>query len=188
MFEGTGIPSFPVSGTLSNIAPGATIDTTQSAILLGVTVASPATPFDVWPADLAAAPGFTVVDQDGDGKPGITAVAKKGPLPGGVGAYLDPIFDARDLNNPGRADRLYLAVRQKASQTGTLASCTSMSGTTTAVVDNHIVGCHANTGVECASAALVDGVRPTYVVTGASFSADKLSGASSCSAVRAALP
>jgi cysteine-rich repeat protein len=188
LFDATGIPSFPVSGTLSNIAPGATVDTTQSAILLGVTATSPATPFDVWPADLAAAPGFTVVDQDGDGKPGITAVAKKGPLPGGVGSYLDPIFDVTDVNNPSRADRLYLAVRQKASQTGTLTSCTSMSGTTTAVVDNHIVGCHANTGVECASADLVDGVRPMYVVTGASFSADKLTGASSCSAVRAALP
>jgi cysteine-rich repeat protein len=190
MFDATGIPTFPVSGTLSNIAPGATVDTTQVAILLGLTVDSPATPFDVWPADVSTGwpAGFTVADQDGDGKPGITAIAKKGVAPGGSVPYLDPIFDATDLKNPIRADKLYLAIRQKASQSGVLTSCTSMSGTTTAVIDNHIVGCHADTGVECPSANLVDAVRPTYVVTGASFSAQKLTGTATCAAVRTAIP
>ena len=92
------------------------------------------------------------------------------------------------MSNPGRADQLDIAIRQITSQSGTLNSCTQMSGSATAVIDNHIVGCHVDTGGTCASLNLVDGARPLYVVSGATFKLLKVTDGSDCTAVRTALP
>jgi hypothetical protein len=201
-FDSVKMPTFPVSGQLSNIAPGATVDMAPVATILGLTVGTPASPFGAWPPDpsfLTPANGYTVVDQDNDTKPGITALAKSGPhMVNGtqVGSYANIIWFATDATHYKRADKLYLVVRQVASQSGTLTSCTTMHGATTATVDNHIIGCHDETGADCTDPPggntwdLLDPVRPSYVVDGAksSFDAVKITDGASCAAVRKALP
>ncbi len=195
MFDKSTMPTFSLTGSLSNVAPGADVEIRQSAVLLGLTIPTTEAASVLWPddpADLLPANGFTIVDQDSDGNPGITALAKTGTIPAGspgAGAtYRDPIEDlSNGLDDPGRANELYLVIRQITSQSGTLNSCTSMSGTSTASIDNHIIGCQVDGGGTC-SLALLDGARPLYTVSQALFSASKVTTGAACAAVRAAQP
>jgi hypothetical protein len=187
-FNAVSMPKFTATGTLSNLAPGALIQTSSIAVLFGLTISSPASPFDAWPSSIVGTTGFSIVDSDSDGKPGITASAKTGLLPGGTGSYKDPIYDVSTPSNPLRADRLYLAIRQISSQSGTLTSCTTMSGTSTSSIDTHLVGCRGDTGVDCLDASLLDSIRPVYSVQNADFSAKKLAAGTTCTDVRTAVP
>src|SRR5262249_35038536 len=115
-FDSKDVPTFDVTGQLSNLAPGATFTTGSTAVLLGLTSGTPATPFDKWPKldDFTVAKGYTETDIDGDGNPGLTAVVKTG------GSYKNIIYDLGPppaLSMPGRATKLYLSLRQIASET-----------------------------------------------------------------------
>src|SRR5262249_53224118 len=136
-------------------------------------------------------PGYAIVDADNDTNPGITAAAKAGQIPGTPNMYKDIIWDLGSpaLTNPSRANKLFVVVRQIASEHGTLESCLSMSGTTTAAIDNHIIGCAAsvnNAGKDC-SPDLLDFARPKYTTTTATFVAQQIGSQDSCGAVRTAV-
>jgi hypothetical protein len=190
------IPQFQTTGTVSSQLIGASFETNALAILLGMDFASGLNAItQPWPADLT---GLTILDQDSDASPGMTARVKVGNVPGltVAAAFKNMIVDVSGgLANPLRGDKLFFAIRQVASQTGIVDSCTTISGTTDVTkIDNHIVGCTLDSGTTCtpAQAGLPDQVRPIYAVDrakGASFVAEKLTGAStSCDTVRGALP
>src|SRR5262249_39203868 len=84
IFDSTKIPTFPVTGQVSNLAPGATFQTTTAAVLLGITIGAPATALGAWPTsytDLTAANRYSLPDIDNDGNPGITANVKTETMP-----------------------------------------------------------------------------------------------------------
>ena len=190
------IPQFQMTGTVSSQLIGASFETSALAILLGMDFGTPVTAItDPWPADLT---GLTILDQDNDASPGMTAKVKVGPVPGLAVAdsFKNIIVDVSGgLANPLRGDKLFLVIRQVASQTGTVDSCNTISGTTDVTkIDNHIVGCQVDSGSTCSAAqsGLSDAVRPIYAVDpakGATFVAEKMTGAStSCDTVRGTLP
>jgi cysteine-rich repeat protein len=195
-FDSPNVPTFTVNGRVSNLAPGAKFEVDSAALLLGVKADNAQIAFGKWPDSwnqLTPANGFTLQDIDNDGKLGLTAVVKTGEVPGTTAMYSDIIYDlgpAPVLSNPGRANRLYLAVRQIASESGTVTSCTEVSGTSTAKIENHIVGCQAddnNPSTNC-TPDLVDAVRPLYNVGASTFIARQIGSQASCDAVRAAVP
>jgi cysteine-rich repeat protein len=189
------MPTFNFSGQLSNLSPGATFQTTTSAILIGLTIGPPATPTEQWPDPLDPMnlpSGYAIVDSDNDGNPGITATAKTGQIPGTPDMYKDIIWDLGNpaLTNVSRANKLFVVVRQISSEKGTLESCLTISGNTTAAIDNHIVGCVAsvnNTGKDC-SPTLLDYARPIYKAVSATFVAQQIGSQDTCGAVRTAVP
>jgi cysteine-rich repeat protein len=189
------MPTFNFSGQLSNLSPGATFQTTTAAILIGLTIGPPANPTEQWPdpyTKLSSTPGYAIVDSDNDTLPGITATAKTGQIAGSASMYKDIIWDLGNpaLTNPSRTNKLFVVVRQIASQKGTLESCLTISGTTLAAIDNHIVGCVAstnNTGMDC-KPDLLDFARPKYTTTSATFVAQQIGSQETCGAVRTAVP
>jgi hypothetical protein len=189
------MPTFNFSGQLSNLSPGATFQTTTSAILIGLTIDAPANPTGQWPAsytDLSSTPGYTIVDSDNDMNPGITAAVKTGQIPGTGNMYKDIIWDLGNppLSNPSRTGTVFLVVRQIASEKGTLESCLTISGTTSAAIDNHIIGCVASTNNTSGACKpdLLDFARPKYTTTSATFVAQQIGSQDTCGAVRTAVP
>lgn len=196
-FDSSKMPIFDVEGTLSNLVPGAALAIRSTAVSIGLSIVPPATSFDPWPAaytDLIPANGYTTTDVDQDGHPGITALAKTGARSDGA-PYMGIIYDINSphtIDNPGRATKLYLAIRQITSLTGKLESCNLVTGSMNGTNDNHVLGCLTDTGAECAStsakADLLDYVRPIYNVLSGTFSAARLDASKTCAAVRAKVP
>ncbi|HEX4335747.1 MAG TPA: DUF4215 domain-containing protein [Polyangiaceae bacterium] len=192
-FDSTKIPTVNFSGQLGNLAPGASFQTTSAAVLLGLDVKSPASPVGQWPnpVDMTAANGYTITDVDGDGNPGITANVKTGTIPGTGMPYKDIIWQpgSPSLDTSKRAKTLFLVIRQIAAENGTLNSCTELSGSTTAVIDNHILGCVSDVaGDTSCKPDLLDVVRPIYTAQSGTFAASQIGTQEACSAVRAKVP
>ncbi|HVU02315.1 MAG TPA: DUF4215 domain-containing protein [Polyangiaceae bacterium] len=193
------MPTFAVSGSVDSQLIGAKFDTFSVAILLGTKITAPADPISTgWPQDATNLSPFTLFDSDNDAKPGFTVNAKSGPVPGQPANtdYKNIIVAASDpahLENATRADSMYLAIRQIAAQTGTVTSCDTITGTATAQIENHIIGCNvAGENRLCTSDewGLPDAVRPQYDTSagGATFDAKRLGTTTTCTAVRSALP
>ena len=192
-FDSPKIPTFAFNGKLGNLSPGASFEAATSTILIGLTIGSPASPSGQWPGsymDLTAANGFTVTDVDNDGSPGITANVKTGTIPGTATPYKDIIWDIGNppLQNPGRTGKLQIVIRQIAAENGTLDTCSQLSGTTSAAIDNHIVGCVADDKSTTCKPDLLDFARPVYSTTSATFLAYRIGTDDSCGAVRTAVP
>jgi cysteine-rich repeat protein len=192
-FDSPKVPTVQFSGQLGSLAPGASFQTVSAAVLLGLDVKSAAIAVGPWPGsykDLTAANGFTITDVDSDGNPGITGTPKTGMIPGSATAYKDIIWDIGDppLQNPGRSKALFLAIRQIASEKGTLNSCTEISGNTVAVIDNHIIGCVADAAGATCDPGLLDLARPIYTTQSATFTASLIGSQDTCSVVRAKVP
>jgi hypothetical protein len=118
---------------------------------------------------------------DADGKAGVTTPYKSG------GSYLAvPV----NVSKMPRADKAYLAARVVASMSGTLASCTSITGAATVTnFDTHILGCEHAGGGDCTSTEsdFTDTNRPAYVAGAATISLVKVANGASCAAVRGAI-
>jgi cysteine-rich repeat protein len=197
----TNLPTFKSTGSVSSQLIGATFNTDAVAVMLGLDMGAPADPLlTAWPAsqaDLTPVNGFTLLDPDGDGLVGITAFAKTGTVPGTTPAasYKNVIVDisSGDPATYGRADKLSVAIREIASESGTIDSCTTISGVETAKIDTHVVGCQLDTGADCVGGQfnLADAVRPLYVLDPAkpsTFLYKKLGTTTTCAAVRALVP
>lgn len=198
-----GVPSVTTTGALGGLTPGSTFKTDATAVITGITLANP---FDSWPLTDTIDQYNAVVlmgrDDDEDTHPGITVSAKVGALPtelvglSDTGTYEDFVNNQNDISNLGRADRLYLAVRQRSSQIGTIDSdtCDHVSGSLSGVaIDNHIVGCHKDEatsgvtgGTECTpdEGYLVDFGRPRFKAVSSTFESKKLATGATCVDVR----
>ncbi len=192
-FDSAKMPNIPFNASLTNQAPGATFTTGTIVVLLGIQFTPPADPFGSWTqrwSDMASTSGVSLPDQDNDKIPAITALVKTGKRPDGS-SYSDVPANLDNLPDVLRADQLYLAIRQASSQSGTLESCTSLQGQLDGTsIDNHITACHLDTGAPCTAddAALVDGARPIYTVSSATFTAAKVAAGASCATVRGTVP
>jgi len=176
IFDGTPLPSVPAAGVLSNSAPGASFSLQRSALLIGATMADPVN--GAWPSRAA----LTQLDSDGNGKPGVTCPYKSG------GSY-----DAAPVNMLGtsRASAAYLATRAVFLLNGTLNSCTQSTGSATVQdIDYHTIGCLLTSGGDCAAADVnqINTNAPNYQTGASTYTLVKLSGATTCTAVRAAAP
>ena len=170
-----------VPGTLTSSQVGASMTTPAFATLIGLTMAAPVT--DPWPLPAS----ITQRDDELDGQPGVTTNAKTG------GTYFLPPIDPFKVF---RADRLFLAVRQVVSLSGTLSDCSTMSGTAAfSKQDVAVLGCHvAGTGTP---GVLCDTIQrdflhnnsPVFTMPASgTFSMKKLAAAATCANVRTELP
>jgi hypothetical protein len=170
------LPTVAAAMTLGGSAPGATVSVPSVAFLLGLTLASPTTA--AWPSTPET---VTSADMDADGKAGVTTPYKSG------GSYLPvPV----NFSKMARADKAYLAARVVASMSGTLASCTSITGTATVTnFDTHILGCEYAGGGDCTQtdSDFTDTNRPAYVAGAATISLVKIASGATCAAVRGAI-
>ncbi|MEY4576904.1 MAG: hypothetical protein RL701_1607 [Pseudomonadota bacterium] len=161
---------------------GALLSVPATAIMLGATLANPLT--DAWPV----VGSVTQADDDMNGKPAVHVNAKSGLSPAGMPYSFTPL----DLNLRARADISYLAARLGFSSTVTLTSCAAGSGSASvSTFDTHVVGCRvAGSANDCDTTQrdFIDAQRPAYSAGAASQSLVRLTGATTCAAVRAALP
>jgi hypothetical protein len=193
---GAYLPTFTVAATLSRLTPGATYSTSAAAALLGLSMAHPTT--DPWPATVT-----TEVDMDRDTKPGVTIdVAQGSP-------YSDVPTGLPGIGATPRANKLYVAIRQVTSVSGTVDDCDHMSGTVSIpqissggtskyAIDSHVIGCALAGGGDCtttapplgtAQAAFVDNTQPVFTPSGTTdFHSVRLATGATCADVRAALP
>jgi hypothetical protein len=186
-FDNGVLPSFSVQGTLVGSQAGATYSTLPSAALLGLTLPNATTAS--WPATVT-----TEVDSDHDGKPGVTALVEQG------GGYS--LMPAEVLG--GRADRLYVAIRQVTEVTANALDCDHFAGTvmipqiadstSTAkyAIDSHVIGCRvaADAG-DCRAdqTSFLDTTQPVFSPSGGTtFTSVRVANSATCAAVRQKLP
>jgi cysteine-rich repeat protein len=183
-FNSANVPTFPITGRLSSLAPGAMFELDSTAVLLGLSIKPPATALGAWPNsfnDLTDANGYTKVDIDGDGNPGITALVKSG----GAYKHIPWSFLNNDYSMQVRASKVFLAIRQIASEKGILKVCNSISGSTTATINTHAVGCLSDDTSMACLPDIVDLGAPPYVAGPAStFTAVQIGSSTSCSDVQ----
>ncbi|MGH7435211.1 MAG: hypothetical protein ACRENE_06025, partial [Polyangiaceae bacterium] len=155
-----------------------------------------------WPS---SPDGVSSMDMDNDGKPGVTLYAASGAttmggyysqIPVGIPAFGQPTV---------RADKLYVAIRQVTSVSGTVKDCDHISGTVTIpslggkdAIDSHVLGCELADGGDCSTTApfgsssqagFVDNTQPVFTPTGTgAFDSVRVPAGTSCSAVRSMLP
>jgi hypothetical protein len=185
LFDGSFLPSFTITGTVSASTAGSMYTSTASAALLGLTLASPTTA--TWPATIT-----TQVDQDVDGHPGVTA-----NVASGTGYSNVPL----DIFKTARADKLYLAIRQVTQISATVTDCNHASGTVsipqlpsgsgTYAINSHIIGCEVAGGTTSCNATqtqFLDGNGPIFTPSTSTFSSARLAAAATCATVRAQFP
>lgn len=215
IWDSTKMPTFDGTGRVTNLYAGADIEFDALAILTGVRLNAPN---GAWPDDettLINGTDGTFADDDSDGFPGVTLTAKSGALPmssyytpppnDGSLTYDSPVVNLGDNVNSdsyGRADNVYIGIRARSSESGTLVDCSTATGqASVASIDNHIPGCHlqACTASGCLSPGNVpctvsdytnaDAIKPVYTISNATFKAVRLSGTSpNCKSVTDALP
>jgi cysteine-rich repeat protein len=166
------------SATVSASVVGGTFNGAAFTSLIGMS--APAS--GAWPTSPV---GVTEVDQDKDS----TVTSPKDNRPG-VTAIPTNVPDQVYLFNPKSIDEMYLALRQTiTSLTGTLTSCTNISGSAVvANMDSHVLGCHIG-GAFCdnTQSTFVDDHRPIYVPgTATVFKAVKVANTATCATVRGA--
>jgi hypothetical protein len=180
------LPNFLVRGAVTGFDAGSIYTTDSSAVLIGLTLTNPAT--DPWPSTIT-----TSVDSDHDGKPGVTVNAAQGPPYSNIPVGLPALFQ-----QPQRADRLYIALRQVTAVTGTVTDCDHISGTVTIpqisqkpAIDSHVIGCSlVDGGGECTSsqASFVDNTQPVFTPSGhATFKSLRLTSDANCATVKSML-
>jgi hypothetical protein len=198
LFEGTDIPSFTVSATISSNKPGATYSTMPAAALIGISMANPTS--DAWPSAVT-----TAVDMDGDGKPGVTINVASGVTPD-AGVYSGVPVGIPAFGQPTvRADKLYVSIRQVTIANAMAKDCTHISGSVTIPsisgkvgIDSHVLGCELAAGGDCSTTAtfpatsqanFVDNTQPVFTPTGtATIESVRVPPSTKCSAVRQMLP
>jgi hypothetical protein len=180
------LPAFLVHGAVTGFDAGAMYTTGASAVLMGLTLANPAT--DPWPSTISVS-----VDSDHDGKPGVTVDVAQGMPYSNV-----PVEIPAPFQQPHRADRLYIALRQVTAVTGTVTDCNHISGTVTIpqiaqkpAIDSHVIGCAlVNDGGDCnaSQANFVDNTQPVFTPSGsAGFKSVRLPTGATCATVKAEL-
>jgi hypothetical protein len=191
LFDNGFLPTFTVSGTVSGFAAGASYTTTETAALLGLTLAHPTT--DPWPSTVANS-----IDSDKDGNPGVTIDVAQGSPYSDIPTEFPPLFQM-----PARAKELYVAIRQVTQVTGTVDDCDHASGTITIpqiqtsggtskyAIDSHVLGCMLESGAACSSsqASFVDNTQPVFTPSGTTdFHSIRLASSATCADVRSMLP
>jgi hypothetical protein len=177
VFDRMPLAATSTRGTVSALAPSATLLLERSALLMGLMLPDPvAAP---WPDRQ----NFPSSDSDGDGKPGVTGSYKLGLR------YTRP--PTTNVGAP-RAEAAYLAVRFLFSLRGTLTSCSSSSGVLEQTrVEARTLGCrilglqrdcHAN------ELAHLDDNKPAYRTSPGTYQLVRVASSASCAVVRAALP
>jgi hypothetical protein len=198
LFDDQYVPPFTVSGALDEQMTK--YSTTQTAVLLGLTMNSPTT--DPWPATVP-----TAVDMDNDGNPGVTIGVAHGPLAtptisASSYSYIptEILIPPPIIPAPG-ASSLYVAIRQITVTTGTVQDCNTITGTVSIpvieskpAIDSHILGCalvdggHCTTGTS-SQTSFLDNSEPVFTPTNTtSFKSVRLAAGATCADVRAALP
>jgi hypothetical protein len=202
LFDNHYLPVFQVTGTISGDSAGATYSTTPTAALLGVTMSSATS--DSWPSDPTT---LSAVDMDKDGKPGVTVLVASGVTSGGYYAQIPVELPAigAPLTSVARADKLYLAIRQVTSVSGTVKDCDHISGTVNiptingkTAIDSHVLGCELADGGDCSTTAsfgstsqagFVDNTQPVFTPTGTgTFDSVRIPSGTTCASVRSMLP
>jgi hypothetical protein len=152
---------------------------------------------DPWPAFIVSP-----LDTDQDGKPGVTAATAQGSVYSDVPVEIPTL----PLQQPARANALYLAIRQVTIATATVKDCGLMTGTVQIppikgldggskyAIDSHVLGCALEDGTECtrstpsmpvSQAAFVDNSEPVFTPTGVtSFRSMRLPPSATCADVR----
>jgi hypothetical protein len=193
LFDSGYLPSFTVNGTVSGFTAGSTYTTTETAVLLGLTMNNPTTA--PWPSTVT-----TSVDSDKDGKPGVTIDAAQGSPYSDIPTEFPPLFAM-----PARAKELYVAIRQVTQVTGTVDDCDHASGTITIpqiqssgaggtskyAIDSHVLGCMLESGSDCSAsqASFVDNTQPVFTPSGTTdFHSLRLATGATCADVRSMLP
>lgn len=177
VWESPSMPVFQVTGSSAGFRVGAALSMDPVASTVGLTMIDPLN--DAWPGQASQ---ITAVDHDGDGYPGVRAIPRD-PPPLDLRSVFDP--------NGAHADAVHLATRTVIELTGTRDSCTSAAGTAqVSAFDSHVVGCHVKGGGACtrAQSDFLDATLPLFEVESATFEMVQVPPASTCAAVRAALP
>ena len=171
------IPSAPLTlSSMSGFTVGGAFTIPTRAIQIGVSLTNPTT--DPWPASAA----LVASDMDADGKPGVTGLYSN------TGGH---VFPRNDISGSQRSDRAYAAARFASNASGTVNSCTDMTGTEAfTFFDTHILGCRVSGGADCAAAqvSMMDMGRPAYVAGSSTMHVLKIAAAATCADVRTALP
>jgi len=187
IFDDHTLPTVTMTGTLSGVRVGDTYSVPSTATLVGIDGA-PNDPTWSWApeCDATCYAVFTTlfVDHDQDNKTSVTSLVKTGA------SYSYP--PAGTLEPLPLVDRIYLAVRQVAALSGTVKSCTEISGVAGVTAeDSRIVGCrYLSDGTDCddISRQVLDYTKPLYRPTSASFQMKKLTNSATCATVRSSLP
>jgi hypothetical protein len=175
------IPSVPFSATLGSMAPGASLSSAGSAILMGIDMSDAAN--GAWPSQTQAR--ASQADHDADGEVGVTIAW----LNDSTYSYVQ----TSGTLGAARAAIGYTTERLRFSLGGALTGCAGASGP--AVVqslDTRVIGCRLSGGSYCSSSQYdhLDSNAPVYGVSGATYSMTRVAnvGATvSCAQVRAAL-
>jgi hypothetical protein len=169
------LPSTNTSATLGGTGPGSSFTSARSAIVLGATLSDP---LGAWPSVSA------IVPQDGDAD-GKVAVSGDYKTSSGYSAIPTNLFASQ------RANRGYIGSRTILTPTGTLTSCTQISGNASSEgVDSHTIGCRLTTGTDCSTTQrnYLDSSAPIYQAGASSFTMVKVASNAACSDIRAAVP
>jgi len=176
------IPSVSFSAMLGSTAPGASLTSARSAILMGLNMSDPLN--GTWPTLTQAR--ADQVDHDSDGEVGVTI------------AYADDstysYVQTAGTLTAARASHSYTAERLRFSLNGALTGCTGASGSATVQsLDSRTFGCRlSSSGSDCNATQYghLENNAPVYNVSSANYSMIRVAnvGATvSCAQVRAAL-
>jgi hypothetical protein len=197
LFDDNYIPRFTVNGALTpQNAGGYTYSTTPTAVLLGLTMASPTT--DPWPATIA---NTIQDDMDMDGNPGVTVAVAVGPVADPMSSASLYSYIPTDVPPPLQqvdlASSLYLAIRQITVASGTVQDCNTIVGSVNIpmiaskpAIDSHILGCRLVDGGQCTTgasseAAFVDNSEPIFTLSGnTTFQSMRMPPGATCADVR----
>ena len=197
LFDDGYLPRFTVNAALTpQSGEGFAYSTTPTAVLLGLTMASPTT--DPWPTTVT-----TEDDMDMDGNPGVTVPVATGavqtPTPTATSYSYIPTNIPAPLQPIDLAQSLYLAIRQVTVASGAVKDCDTITGTVSIptiaskpAIDSHILGCALVDGGACTTgasseASFVDNSQPVFTPTGTTtFESIRLPPGAACADVRGA--
>jgi hypothetical protein len=135
-----------------------------------------------WPSPRDTIPSALQRDDDRDGLPGVR-LRMRGPMDGP--AYEHPPTSFLLVE---RVSEIQLAIRVGATLDGTLSSCDTRGGTTSAMtLDIRALSCRLDYGVTCNESQLgfVDDNLPLWTIQTATFRAQRLPPSATCADVRA---
>jgi hypothetical protein len=173
------MPRFPMRGTRSGPAVGATV-TVDWAAVVGATLADPANA--AWPDSYTM---VTATDVDGDVNLGYTAAPRNG------GGFVLPPTSVGIAGSAPAAERVFLVSRHVITLMGMRTSCDAQAGAANVkFFDSHVVGARVTGGANASPAQtdFLDQNRMKYQVTRATFQARKVAANATCVDVRTAFP
>jgi hypothetical protein len=173
------MPRFPMRGTQSGAAVGATV-TVDWAAVVGASLADPSNA--AWPDSYTM---VTATDVDGDMNLGYTAAPRNG------GGFVLPPTSVGIAGSAPAAERVFLVSRHVITLMGMRMSCDAQAGAANVkFFDSHVVGARVTGGANASPAQtdFLDQNRMKYQVTSATFQAKKVAANATCVDVRTALP